>query len=465
MPESFTFFQEKEGGELKVSVARCYPLKNRFSDILPYDHTRIKLPSARDDYINASHVQLKSTEHSFPLIITQAPMPATFADFWTMVWEQQVEIIVCLNSEAEVKGQLYWPCELGASLEYGHISVTLHSYSEAGTHVSFRRVLHITHKTSKLTRVIIHLQFLGWPPGAMPESPGPLLQFVAEVHSYQRQQRNKLREVIIQCVPGLGRSSVATILSSFMRELLASGTMLDLTQLLVDLNKQRHVGIQDKDHLHFLFSAALYFTQDILMKRGILTNKATFEEGPREKTHVRHPSADLLSAYDFSRLKSKLGLDQEGGKSGSEGENSRRNSSASLLSNGSAGIEQTLKDGQRGASRESLASAGSSGVADCSGCEEPAGEANTLGSTLDTDAVVQNIKSKGTSDPSLSSIPASLQASLDPQQFKIDPPAPGKSNKITRESFDNPTRGSFNKTDDPSDPFSGIDPLWSHKKS
>ena len=41
---------------------------------------------------------------------------------------------------------------------------------------------------------------------------------------------------------------------------------------------------------------------------GILTNKATFEEGPREKTHVRHPSADLLSSYDLSRLKSKLGF-------------------------------------------------------------------------------------------------------------------------------------------------------------
>lgn len=41
---------------------------------------------------------------------------------------------------------------------------------------------------------------------------------------------------------------------------------------------------------------------------GILTNKATFEEGPREKTHVRHPSADLLSSYNLSQLKSKLGL-------------------------------------------------------------------------------------------------------------------------------------------------------------
>ena len=48
----------------------------------------------------------------------------------------------------------------------------------------------------------------------------------------------------------------------------------------------------------------------VCVSGGILTNKATFEEGPREKSHhVRHPSADLLTATcDLSRLKFKLGL-------------------------------------------------------------------------------------------------------------------------------------------------------------
>lgn len=36
------------------------------------------------------------------MILTQAPASSTFLDFWTMVWEQQVELIVCLNSDAEV---------------------------------------------------------------------------------------------------------------------------------------------------------------------------------------------------------------------------------------------------------------------------------------------------------------------------------------------------------------------------
>lgn len=34
--------------------------------------------------------------------MTQAPLPSTYADFWTMVLEQHVELIVCLLSESQV---------------------------------------------------------------------------------------------------------------------------------------------------------------------------------------------------------------------------------------------------------------------------------------------------------------------------------------------------------------------------
>lgn len=73
-------------------------------------------------------------------------------------------------------------------------------------------------------------------------------------------------------------------------------------------------------------------------------------------------------------------------------------------------------------------------------------------------------KSSGTLDSSFASLPPSLAASLDPQQFKLEPPVLGKPNKITKESFENIDGGGLKKPDDPSDPFSELDPLWSHKK-
>lgn len=34
-------------------------MKNRFPDILPYDNSRVELPSTKDDYINASFIKVK----------------------------------------------------------------------------------------------------------------------------------------------------------------------------------------------------------------------------------------------------------------------------------------------------------------------------------------------------------------------------------------------------------------------
>lgn len=53
--------------------------KNRYNNIWPYDHTRVRLqgvPSGGCDYINASHVKAAWTNKHY--IATQAPMPATF---------------------------------------------------------------------------------------------------------------------------------------------------------------------------------------------------------------------------------------------------------------------------------------------------------------------------------------------------------------------------------------------------
>lgn len=50
------------------------------------------------------------------------------------------------------------------------------------------------------------------------------------------------------------------------------GSLLDLASLVVELSRQRRGGVQDKEHLHFLFSAALYYAQDVLMKSEYYTD-------------------------------------------------------------------------------------------------------------------------------------------------------------------------------------------------
>jgi len=69
--------------------------KNRYKNIWPYDFSRVRLGSLADDdsdYINASYVQPRGTTRRY--IATQGPLDATYRDFWTVVWEQSVHIIV-----------------------------------------------------------------------------------------------------------------------------------------------------------------------------------------------------------------------------------------------------------------------------------------------------------------------------------------------------------------------------------
>uniref|UniRef100_A0A3Q3K9V5 protein-tyrosine-phosphatase n=1 Tax=Monopterus albus TaxID=43700 RepID=A0A3Q3K9V5_MONAL len=68
--------------------------KNRYPYILPYDHCRVKLSvqnsDPHSDYINANFVPGGGSERDF--ICTQGPLHNTMADFWRMVWEQNLTL-------------------------------------------------------------------------------------------------------------------------------------------------------------------------------------------------------------------------------------------------------------------------------------------------------------------------------------------------------------------------------------
>ena len=61
--------------------------RNRYFNVVPYDYNRIVLnpehdPAERNDYINASLVDLSSPGVNARYIVTQGPLPHTAADFW-----------------------------------------------------------------------------------------------------------------------------------------------------------------------------------------------------------------------------------------------------------------------------------------------------------------------------------------------------------------------------------------------
>ena len=76
---------------MMVSDSKYHP-KNRYSDILAFDHSRVHLVDRGMDgdkdvngYINANHIDGPLLSGDKKIIGTQGPKENTFDDFWRMI--------------------------------------------------------------------------------------------------------------------------------------------------------------------------------------------------------------------------------------------------------------------------------------------------------------------------------------------------------------------------------------------
>ena len=81
--------------------------------LLSDDINRVRLKTdGGEDYINASHTRVDVADSICDYIVSQGPLPDTTGDFWDMVWQQDVHVILMLTLDMEsmkVKCHRYWP--------------------------------------------------------------------------------------------------------------------------------------------------------------------------------------------------------------------------------------------------------------------------------------------------------------------------------------------------------------------
>ncbi|CAH8618668.1 unnamed protein product [Schistosoma rodhaini] len=168
---------------------------NRFSDILPYDQTRVKLKPLQKtkqdhDYVNASfiyeiipcasvytHPVLNRNKIAY--IASQAPLESTVGDFWRMVLDQNITIIVMLTKLYEdniSKCCQYWPNDIHESLtfqsDYLKLEVTL--LSEEDHHIYILRKLYITSinyqsNNPENSKYVVQFHMMTWPDFDVPK--------------------------------------------------------------------------------------------------------------------------------------------------------------------------------------------------------------------------------------------------------------------------------------------------------
>uniref|UniRef100_U3JHC6 Tyrosine-protein phosphatase non-receptor type 23 n=1 Tax=Ficedula albicollis TaxID=59894 RepID=U3JHC6_FICAL len=260
--------QERDARQRSIAIARCYSMKNRHQDIMPYDRNRVVLRSGKDDYINASRVEDLSP-YCPALIATQAPLLGTAADFWLMIYEQKVSVVVMLVSEQELDKKVlrYFPSERGQPVAQGPLTVVLTSLRVTPTHVE--RMLTLQYRDQSLKRTVAHLQFTSWPELGLPDSKGSLLRFIQEVHGHYLHQRPLHTPVVVHCSSGVGRTGAFCLLYAAVQEVEAGNGIPELAQLVRRMRQQRKHMLQEKLHLKFCFEAVLLHAEQVLLRHGV----------------------------------------------------------------------------------------------------------------------------------------------------------------------------------------------------
>ncbi|XP_054027442.1 LOW QUALITY PROTEIN: tyrosine-protein phosphatase non-receptor type 23 [Dryobates pubescens] len=445
--------QERDARQLSIAIARCYSMKNRHQDIMPYDRNRVLLRSGKDDYINASRVEDLSP-YCPSIIATQAPLLGTAADFWLMIYEQKVSVVVMLVSEQELDKQKvlrYFPAERGQPMVQGAVTLLLTSLKVTPTHVE--RMITLQYRDQSLKRTVVHLQFTSWPELGLPESKGSLLRFIQEVHGHYLHQRPLHTPIVVHCSSGVGRTGAFCLLYAAVQEVEAGNGIPELGLLVQRLRQQRKHMLQEKLHLKFCYEAVLLHAEQVLQRHGAGSSpalpKATNSASP--KLYSQQDAQDLVLGGDMpiSSIQATIAkLSIRPGGAGGELE-------AAPLPE--AGEAAALPDGlpEGGAAPEPApspppppeppAAAPSNSHVAAESPEAPGGEP--------------------AAPPAAPSSSLELLASLTPEAFSLDASLRGKQ-RMNKQNFLQAQLGEGLRGPRPSDdPLSMLDPLWTLNKT
>ncbi|XP_062962280.1 tyrosine-protein phosphatase non-receptor type 22 isoform X1 [Cynocephalus volans] len=231
--------------------------KNRYKDILPYDYSRVELSLITSDedssYINANFI--KGVYGPKAYIATQGPLSTTLLDFWRMIWEYSVLIIVMACMEFEMgkkKCERYWAEPRERQLQFGPFSISCEAEKRKFDYII--RILKV--KFNSETRTVYQFHYTNWPDHDVPSSINPILELIWDVRCYQK---DNSVPICIHCSAGCGRTGVICAID-YIWMLLKDGIIpenFSVFSLIQEMRTQRPSLVQTQEQYELVYSAVL----------------------------------------------------------------------------------------------------------------------------------------------------------------------------------------------------------------
>lgn len=244
------------------------PSKNRFSNILAYDGSRVPLGTG---YINASYIANAAGVRT-AYIATQWPLDETIKDFWRMVFEQQSSVIVMLSDcnvfegvERRYKRVQYW-LDLGVDdTNVGNIRVQL-----AGVDIYVGYLMRtLTLVCNSSTRTVRQFALAEWPDHGTPHNIAALTNMIHHIARFRR--TTNVRPMVVHCNAGVGRSGTyiaidrlfTAIKASFARGQGINTKLLDVYGTVADMRDNRPMMVQTIDQYKIIYTTLLAMIQTL----------------------------------------------------------------------------------------------------------------------------------------------------------------------------------------------------------
>ncbi|KAJ3609568.1 hypothetical protein NHX12_024088 [Muraenolepis orangiensis] len=233
--------------------------RNRYRDVSPFDHSRVKLGSTENDYINASLVVMEEAQRSY--ILTQGPLKNTCSHFWMMIWEQRTKAVIMLNRVMEKgseKCAQYWPTAMEQDMAFRDTGFLVTLLSEDIKSYYTTRVLELQNVHTGEKREIYHFHYTTWPDFGVPDSPASFLNFLFKVR-----ESTSLGEdhgpAVVHCSAGIGRSGTFSLVDTclVLMDKRKDPSSVDIKSILLDMRKYRMGLIQTPDQLRFSYMSVL----------------------------------------------------------------------------------------------------------------------------------------------------------------------------------------------------------------
>lgn len=256
--DGFRLISERSPSHSKdMAESEACRAKNRYTDILPFDHSRVKLlpvdDEAGSDYINASYIPGFTYRREY--IVAQGPLPATKDDFWQMIWEQKVDIVVMLTKcmeKGRKKCEQYWPERVQEPIYFGEIIVNMRSESVLADHV--HRLIELTYGNK--TQIVRQFHYLKWPDHGCPKGTWGLLNFITMVRQFRRP--NSVGPMLVHCSAGVGRTGTYIAIDRILQHI-KDHDEIDIHSVILDMRNYRSHMVQTEDQFIHIYESIRHF--------------------------------------------------------------------------------------------------------------------------------------------------------------------------------------------------------------